>query len=378
MFPVTSRKIIQKRKKMPDSKLNELSLRDFYEQYWHCRDFEINNLWQRSIFLGTFLVLCFTGYGVFFTKAFFCGDGVLSIFTCCNLNDSIAYKHCIACFIALIGVVFSLLWIAMAKASKAWVEVYEQSIVAIEKKMTKGTVLDDIAGFQYVNLEEYVNVKTPKFDRKYYSQKGGAFSPSKINIAIGQISFCIWVMISVIHFLCCVSISFIRDSSFYYDNLFICALYLFFFFSSVLYYKKRKLSGIIKFESDNLLEKDPNGIATSNMKIINRLYHEEKAFLREVLEASVWIVADIVEKQYYYAEKNIVFCVYEMKDCEMKIDVSVRYHYLNKVNIVLKNKNNEDEPLYSKTIECSKKEDLFSKIEDCFSEIREIYKELVV
>ena len=129
------------------------------------------------------------------------------------------------------------------------------------------------------------------------------------------------------------------------------------------------MSGIIKFESDNLLEKDPNGIATSNMKIINRLYHEEKAFLREVLEASVWIVADIVEKQYYYAE---------MKDCEMKIDVSVRYHYLNKVNIVLKNKNNEDEPLYSKTIECSKKEDLFSKIEDCFSEIREIYKELVV
>lgn len=369
---------------MPDSKPDDkLTLRDFYEQYWHCRDFEINNLWQRSIFLGTFLVLCFTGYGVFFTKAFFCDDGVLSILAYCDLNDSVVLKHCIAYFIALIGIVFSLLWIAMAKASKAWVEVYEQSIVAVEQKMTKGSVLGKISGFQYVNLEGYANVETPKFDRKYCSQKGGAFSPSKINIAIGQISFCIWMMISVLHFICYVSIPFIRGSSFYYGNSFIYTLFLLFFFSPVLYYithcfyKKRKLSGIIKFESDNLLEKDPNGIATSNLKIINRLYYEEKAFLRDILESSILIVADIVEKQYYYAKKKFVFCVYEMKDCVMKIDVSVHYHSLNKINVILKNKNNEGEPLYSKIIECSKKEDLSPKIEDCFYEIRKIYEELV-
>lgn len=40
------------------------SLRRTLDRMYSCRDLEISNLWQRSIFLGTFLVLCFTGYGV--------------------------------------------------------------------------------------------------------------------------------------------------------------------------------------------------------------------------------------------------------------------------------------------------------------------------
>lgn len=58
----------------------ELVLRDLYEQYWRCRDFEIKNLWQRSVFLGAFLILCFTGYGAFFGKAFFDDKGRLILF----------------------------------------------------------------------------------------------------------------------------------------------------------------------------------------------------------------------------------------------------------------------------------------------------------
>ena len=35
---------------------------DLYEKLWASRDFEINHLWQRSIFLATFIVALFTIY----------------------------------------------------------------------------------------------------------------------------------------------------------------------------------------------------------------------------------------------------------------------------------------------------------------------------
>ena len=93
-------------------KENFLTKRDFYEQYWRCRDFEIKNLWQRSIFLGTFLVLCYTAYGAFFGKAFLEGA----------FDENLAKWdfHVIACILALIGTAFSILWIAMAKGSDSF------------------------------------------------------------------------------------------------------------------------------------------------------------------------------------------------------------------------------------------------------------------
>ena len=122
---------------------DKLVLRDLYEQYWRCRDFEIKNLWQRSIFLGAFLILCFTGYGAFFSKAFFDKDNQLIYF------DEECWKcHIFAMLIALLGVVFSRLWICLAKASKAWVEVYETAIRAIEKKLSKNNVLKNYIAFQ--------------------------------------------------------------------------------------------------------------------------------------------------------------------------------------------------------------------------------------
>ena len=58
----------------------DFTIKDLYIQYWHCRDFEIQNLWQRSIFLGTFLILCFTGYGFFFVRLFLRMTVILSVF----------------------------------------------------------------------------------------------------------------------------------------------------------------------------------------------------------------------------------------------------------------------------------------------------------
>lgn len=41
----------------------KLTSKDIYRAYWHCRDFEITHLWQRSVFLTAFIVLCFSAYG---------------------------------------------------------------------------------------------------------------------------------------------------------------------------------------------------------------------------------------------------------------------------------------------------------------------------
>ena len=45
---------------MADEK--KVSKHDLYEKLWASRDFEINHLWQRSIFLATFIVALFTLY----------------------------------------------------------------------------------------------------------------------------------------------------------------------------------------------------------------------------------------------------------------------------------------------------------------------------
>ena len=47
---------------------NRVSQKDLYEELWHGRDFEIQTLWQRSIFLTAFLVLVFSGYGILWLK----------------------------------------------------------------------------------------------------------------------------------------------------------------------------------------------------------------------------------------------------------------------------------------------------------------------
>ena len=42
---------------------DELTERELYQELWQGRDFEINHLWQRSIFLGAFMVAIAAGYG---------------------------------------------------------------------------------------------------------------------------------------------------------------------------------------------------------------------------------------------------------------------------------------------------------------------------
>lgn len=180
---------------------NNISFRDLYEQYWHCRDFEIKNLWQRSIFLGTFLVLCFTGYGAFLGKAFLGEAPLIALNTGnCSFDHSLIAKHLIALFLTIIGSLFAWLWIAMAKASKAWVETYERAIYIIEQKMAEESPLADYISFNYHKFPDYHYYGTDTmFDNKISSTKGGYFSPSRLNIVLGQIALAIWGIIEFIH-----------------------------------------------------------------------------------------------------------------------------------------------------------------------------------
>lgn len=177
---------------------SKITTKDIRDSLWRCRDFELSHLWQRSIFLTTILILCFTGYGVVTMKLL---DNVEY-----TVSSSAYMLNNIALVLCLINIIFSSLWIMMGKGSKAWYERYEHAIDAFEcdeeyvdpKVFNTGVNESEIGGFQYQNLKEY---NEHQLDDRIKSCKAGAYSPSKINIAIGQISFVIWCIAFIVHVL---------------------------------------------------------------------------------------------------------------------------------------------------------------------------------
>lgn len=158
-----------------------LSLKELRETFYHCRDFEITNLWQRSVFLFGFILACFTGYGTILISLMTSGFQ--------NITDP-WLAHLIECAISLIGIVFAQVWIMMSKGSKIWYEIYERVIGEIENKNGKST--------KYVNIpKEYIMGNYSKqyedyIDDDLASLKGGKYSPSKLNISIGHVLLSIW------------------------------------------------------------------------------------------------------------------------------------------------------------------------------------------
>lgn len=158
--------------------IKEKELKRLYKS----RDIEISNLWQRSVFLSVFLVLCFTGYGYL----------LMTIIQNYEKNQNTYYYNIIAIFLALINVIFSVLWICMSKASKAWYEVYETAIKSFERDFK------DQLGLDQNYLMGNRGLPSSKKDNCLFSRKSGAYSPSKINIAIGQVSLIIWIIVVIV------------------------------------------------------------------------------------------------------------------------------------------------------------------------------------
>lgn len=158
------------------------NLKEVRNRLYKCRDLEISNLWQRSVFLSVFLILCFTGYGYLLLEI---------------VESYFSFKYPILNLIAValgsVGFIFSCIWIMMAKGSKAWYEVYEKAIKKFEEKFAEQLMLPN----EFMMGE--MNAITVQKDNSIFSTKAGGYSVSKINIAIGQLCFCIWILIALFH-----------------------------------------------------------------------------------------------------------------------------------------------------------------------------------
>lgn len=167
----------------------KLEIKDIHQTFWRCRDFELSNLWQRSIFLSAFLVLCFTGYGAVLIK--------IPDYLEPKNSNSYLFINFISFVISLLGIVFSILWIKMGKGSKAWYENYERAILAMERnEKYSSKPASKIGGFNYKNLPGY---EKSKFNNNILSGEAGEYSVSKINIAIGQVFLIVWSLASILH-----------------------------------------------------------------------------------------------------------------------------------------------------------------------------------
>lgn len=167
---------------------------EVYNRLWVTRDFELTTFWQRSIFLGTFLTLSYTGYGALCLKLFET-KGVGALWQAGNF-----FAIGIACF----GIIVSALWILMAKGSKLWYEWQETAIVAFTDDIAPKSAFDkdvrEMAAFKIGWTAKFDNRwRDVKKDKSFLSPNGGPFSVSKVTICIGQLSLIGWVLIGISH-----------------------------------------------------------------------------------------------------------------------------------------------------------------------------------
>lgn len=169
----------------------KIQFQDIYRSLWSCRDFEISHLWQRSIFLTTFMLAGFTGYGFILSKLFG------------NTSNCCAILNMLAGGIALAGIILSMLWIMMAKGSKAWYEKYEDAIWRIEhdpdytSDLVKGLILKGLVHGSLPSLS------SDRVSNNIFNTSGGAYSVSRINIVLGQMALVIWAVILLVHYILC-------------------------------------------------------------------------------------------------------------------------------------------------------------------------------
>ncbi|MBM6671177.1 MULTISPECIES: RipA family octameric membrane protein [Bacteroidaceae] len=174
--------------------MEQITSKDIYASLWKCRDFELSHLWQRSIFLTAFLVMCFTGYGSLLLKICEYVADDKKIIPFCILNVA-------GLCVAFLGIILSTLWIMMGKGSKAWYEKYEKALYNIERDITYSTKI--VA--RDMDDAELVHGSLPRpvpLDANLFTTNAGKFSVSRINIAIGQISMIVWGVIYLIQSIC--------------------------------------------------------------------------------------------------------------------------------------------------------------------------------
>ncbi len=121
--------------------------------------------------------------------------------TSCNDAKMNLYMTLVSCA----GLIFSAIWTAMAKASKAWQEVYENAIYNLEKKVLFKDMKWTGEKLHFNNEDKgwwmggYIFQREKDNEDSLFIAKAGSYSPSKLNILIGIISMCIFGLLIIIH-----------------------------------------------------------------------------------------------------------------------------------------------------------------------------------
>ena len=198
------------------------SLRDVYDELWRGRDFEISHLWQRSVFLAVFMLAIAGGYGTYMMKVMF-PEGESNIEKICGtlkdeakqINADISidmektedkkqsgniekYKKLAPIFLTYLGIIFSMMWIMMAKGSKYCFERYELGIDSIIEDRTFNLTVDDTKVPCHGNLPDLEDKKKSDY---ILSPLAGRYSVSKINITIGIVALLFWCCLNILHIL---------------------------------------------------------------------------------------------------------------------------------------------------------------------------------
>lgn len=172
----------------------QVSPKDIHDLVWKCRDLEIDNLWERSKLLATFLVIFWTGLGYTFYKFIdFCIDHEKVFTLVSSIGNFFLLGIQIYC---VLGSFLSLLWVCMMKGSKAWVEFFEGHLNSMVEEENQRNLFFNKEVAEKLETEDYFPYNGYKpavlyadWNNSILSPKGGCFSPSKINIVIGIISF---------------------------------------------------------------------------------------------------------------------------------------------------------------------------------------------
>lgn len=204
------------------------SLRDVYDELWRGRDFEISHLWQRSVFLAVFMLAIAGGYGTYMMEIMFLEESNSIEKNCGTLKDEAnqmknaeisveikktedekqsgnieKYKKIAPIFLTYLGIIFSMMWIMMAKGSKYWFEKYELGINKIlENKKFEDEDKEFNSGIADDDIPHHGKLPEPKDDDVcdyILSPLAGRYSGSKINITIGIVALLFWCCLNILH-----------------------------------------------------------------------------------------------------------------------------------------------------------------------------------
>lgn len=176
---------LKKERTMGNEEKPFATIKDVYKELWAGREFELTHLWQRSVFLGVFMLAIAAGYGHVAEKIFF-SNNVCKVTFC---------QHLAAIALCYLGLSFSMLWVMMAKGSKYWSERYEASLTKMYEENRFGNELKNSDPY-YSNLAK---LNDSEISDNLFSPLAGKYSVSRVNVSIGIIGIIAWSILNMIH-----------------------------------------------------------------------------------------------------------------------------------------------------------------------------------